>query len=212
VRRTAAAGRLAGCRSLLRWQRPPELRTPMGTAAGSRNKSADGSVATVARESVWRKAMRAKRERSQRAPARFARMRRCLILRQGASPLRPPAPFPWSIDCTRVSKSVKGSLRRHKTPPLTDSLTRQRDLLTRGKGGLCTGGRGGAVPPPVGRPRAIGVWRPAARFARMRRRLILRQGAGPLRPPWGALTATGLLMEAATVRAANARGSATPPC
>ena len=24
-----------------------------------------------------------------------ARMRRCLILRQGASPLRPPAPFPW---------------------------------------------------------------------------------------------------------------------
>jgi hypothetical protein len=43
------------------------------------------------------------------------------------------------------------------------------------------------VPPPVGRPRAIGVWRPAARFARMRRRLILRQGAGPLRPPWGAL-------------------------
>jgi hypothetical protein len=51
-----------------------------------------------------------------------ARMRRCLILRQGASPLRPPAPFPWSLDCTQGSESVKGSLRRHKTPPLTDSL------------------------------------------------------------------------------------------
>lgn len=54
--------------------------------------------------------------------ARYARMRRCLILRQGASPLRPPAPFPRSIDCTPGREAVKGSLRRPKPPPLTASL------------------------------------------------------------------------------------------
>jgi hypothetical protein len=34
----------------------------------------------------------------------------------------------------------------------------------------------------------------------MRRCLILRQGASPLRPPSSRLTGSGLLMEAATVR------------
>jgi hypothetical protein len=66
--------------------------------------------------------------------ARCARMRRCLTLRQGARPLRPPAPFPWSIDCTQASESVKGSLPRHKPPPLTASLPCEETRLGRGKG------------------------------------------------------------------------------
>ena len=54
-----------------------------------------------------------------------ARMRRCLILGQGASPLRPPAPFPSVLivrkqgDLSRVRKPAKNR------PPLTDLLASQ---------------------------------------------------------------------------------------
>jgi len=47
-----------------------------------------------------------------------ARMRRCLILRQGAEPPETPGPLSLGFDCTEGRKAVKGTLRRH-TPPLT---------------------------------------------------------------------------------------------
>ena len=86
--------------------------------------------------------------------ARYARTRRCLVLRQGASPLRPPAPFPWTSDYTEARESVKGSLRRRRrdtdrvlsaaaktAPPLTDSLaSEQRQLEKRERGPLANGG------------------------------------------------------------------------
>jgi len=65
-----------------------------------------------------------------------ARMRRCLKLRQGASPLRPPAPFPlhWIIRKGGVLSRVRcaGQMRAalDRTPPF------RTNCLTRGKGGL----------------------------------------------------------------------------
>jgi len=59
--------------------------------------------------------------------ARGARMRRCLILRQGASPLRPPAPFPLPFilgNGTTVSRVRKP---RTKCAPLTPPF-RSEDL------------------------------------------------------------------------------------
>jgi hypothetical protein len=70
-------------------------------------------------------------------------MRRCLILRQGASPLRPPAPFPSGFrfqnggDLSRVRKP------RNYGAPLTDPLRsedvtemRERGLLARARGSV----------------------------------------------------------------------------
>ena len=105
---------------------PLEMRTPAGTCGGSCKQSADGSMATKARESTGRvqSEERPQGERDGdvgRGTTRYARMRRCLILLQGASPLRPPAPFPSS---TRFRNG--GNLSRVRKPrnsaPLTDSL------------------------------------------------------------------------------------------
>ena len=102
---------------------PLELRTPMGTAA---------RAAIRVRMEAWRQwrrrqlaesnPMEGHRAITYSEPAREARMRRCLILRQGASPLRPPAPFP---SATILQK--EGNLSRVRKPrkngaPLTDSL------------------------------------------------------------------------------------------
>ena len=65
-----------------------------------------------------------------------ARMRRCLKLRQGASPLRPPAPFPsnWIIrkggSLSRVRCAGPKQAALDRLPPF------RRNCLTRGKGGL----------------------------------------------------------------------------
>lgn len=50
--------------------------------------------------------------------ARYARMRRCLKLRQGINPLRSPAPFPCGPDYAARRESVKGSQAAHKTRAL----------------------------------------------------------------------------------------------
>ena len=86
-----------------------------GHRGEGRKQSADGSMATMA-------ISRMSQNHATSNTARCARMRRRLKLRQGASPLRPPAPFPSGVDCRQGSESVKGSLRRHLSPPLTDSL------------------------------------------------------------------------------------------
>jgi hypothetical protein len=56
-----------------------------------------------------------------------ARMRRCLILRQGASPLRPPAPFPsfWIVRSEEDLSRVRFAGAK-AAPPLTD-LPRSED-------------------------------------------------------------------------------------
>ena len=104
---------------------PLEMRTPAGTCGGSCKQSADGSMATKARESTGRecnprKDRKGKETGVRRGTARYARMRRCLKLRQGAKPPETPAPFPstWMFqnggNLSRVRKP-----RRHGAP-LTD--------------------------------------------------------------------------------------------
>jgi hypothetical protein len=116
---------------------PLEFRTPMGTAA---------RAAIRVRMEAWRQWRgRQLAESNPREghwaitytePARGARMRRCLILRQGASPLRPPAPFPSP---TIFQKG--GSLSRVRKPrksgaPLTDSLPSENFPQMRERGPL----------------------------------------------------------------------------
>ena len=101
---------------------PPELRTPMGTAAAK--------AARRVRMEVWRQwrgsqsaewnpnqAGRASRARS--AMARCARMRRCLILRQGGKPPETPGPLSLVPHLCERRKSVKGS-QAAQTPRALD--------------------------------------------------------------------------------------------
>ena len=139
-------------------------------------------MATVALESIDRRQSESEMTEldrpdvtDQRNGALKARMRRCLILRQGARPLRPPAPFPFCFmlrkggNLSRVRKPRPNNGRAlDKFPPF------RRILRDKGKG-ACVGG--GRIGPPVGRPRDF------------------RDGPGPKNP----LTSAGLLMEAATV-------------
>jgi hypothetical protein len=171
---------------------PFELRTPTGTAANRLHQSANGSMATTALESTGRGRQSAKptnrataaRGREQGGTARReARMRRCLKLRQGASPLRPPAPFPWRMDYTERRRFVKGSQSRQKHAALDKSSPLRRGHYEEGKG---ASRQGTAVDSPQGRYPSTSPC--TARGARMRRCLILRQGANPLRPPPGYLT------------------------
>src|SRR6266513_5926751 len=78
---------------------PLELRTPIGTCGENRKQSAYGSMVTMAGESE-EQIQSEKRWEGKRAwlgrSAPKARMRRYLILRQGASPLRHRPPFPRS--------------------------------------------------------------------------------------------------------------------
>jgi hypothetical protein len=148
---------------------PLELRTPTGTAGhGPAHESADGSRAITAQESTGGKpsgqqASRAMRRREQavhrragtgtkvRHGARDARMRRCLILRQGASPLRPPAPFPSSFQVAEGRKIVKGSQAAQKARALDNFPPFRRFLREAGKGALC-----GSGPPTASRWSAPG--------------------------------------------------------
>jgi hypothetical protein len=124
---------------------PPELRTPMGTAAGA---------AIRVRMEVWRQwrwsqptedSPRSERttERERpiaKAPVQWgrralrARMRRCLILRQGACPLRPPAPFPSPFMFQNGGNLSRVRKPRTNRAPLTDSL-RSEDLTEMRKRG-----------------------------------------------------------------------------
>jgi hypothetical protein len=111
---------------------PLELRTPTGTCGGEgRNQSADGSMATMARESMGRMQSEVSSpgkgqgetrqgETRQGDGALKARMRRCLILRQGASPLRPPAPFPSGSMLQNGGNLSRVRKPRRNGAPLTD--------------------------------------------------------------------------------------------
>src|ERR1019366_8712213 len=90
-----------------------------------------------------------------RGTARYARMRRCLILRQGASPLRPPAPFPSGSRFQNGGNLSRVRKPRNNGAPLTNPLRSEDATEMRERG-------------------------PSAKRAVGR---ILRQGASPLKPP-----------------------------
>jgi len=137
---------------------PIELRTPMGTAA---------SRCIRVRMEAWRQwrwsqstehnptsgGTEPERPVVGGAARLAARMRRCLKLRQGARPLRPPAPFPFSF----IFRKRKNLSRVRKPRPncgraLDKFSLFQRVLRDKGKGASV---RGSPVLPPVGRPREL---------------------------------------------------------
>src|SRR4051812_983407 len=145
-------------------------------------------------------------------------MRRCLILRQGASPLRPPAPFSLEPRLYARERICQG----FATPAQNAALDRFAPLRRkapemRERGPL----ERGSILPPFGRQRA------ADPYATEPARPLARHEALPHTPPGGKppetpnsyggfpLTEAGLLMEAATVRERvlprAARGPASRP-
>jgi hypothetical protein len=154
---------------------PLELRTPAGTCGGSCKQSADGSMATKARGS--QRAEKRSKESIGKGEsdgtgggAREARMRRCLKLRQGASPLRPPAPFPSGTRFQNGGSPSRVRRPRNTSAPLTDSHRSEESTEMRERG------------PSARRQNMADRQGGTARYARMRRCLILRQGASPLKP------------------------------
>ena len=154
---------------------PLELRTPMGTAA----KAAIRVRMEAWRQ--WRSGVRRRKEigmnpeeRGRRSGtggrARYARMRRCLKLRQGASPLRPPAPFPSGTRFQNGGSPSRVRRPRNTSAPLTDSHRSEESTEMRERG------------PSARRESMADRQGGTARYARMRRCLILRQGARPLKP------------------------------
>jgi hypothetical protein len=122
---------------------PLELRTPIGTCGGEgRNQSADGSMATRARESTGRMQSegsspgKGQGETRQGDGALKARMRRRLILRQGASPLRPPAPFPSASMFQNGGNLSRVRKPRRNGAPLTDCLRSEDTAEIRERGPL----------------------------------------------------------------------------
>lgn len=137
---------------------PLELRTPMGTAA----KAAIRVRMEAWRQ--WRSGVRRRKEievnqGSQPATeiggrARYARMRRCLKLRQGINPLRPPAPFPCCFIIPNGGNLSRVRKPRKKRAPLTDSLRSETPTDMRERGPV-----GWALSlPPFGRPRRVRVY------------------------------------------------------
>jgi hypothetical protein len=122
---------------------PLELRTPAGTAANAairvrmeawRQRRGSQSAEDSSKEMVNNE--RADR-RVEGAPG--ARMRRCLILRQGASPLRPPAPFPSDSMFRNGGNLSRVRKPRKNRAPLTDSLRSQDSPEMRERGPLKAG-------------------------------------------------------------------------
>jgi len=62
------------------------------------------------------------------AGRRAARLRRCLILRQGTSPLRPPAPFPSGSMFQNGKNLSRVRKPRKNRAPLTDSFRSEEQL------------------------------------------------------------------------------------
>ena len=91
---------------------------------GSHKQSADGSVANMARESVGRRRFQQRimdqgESRGVRADSALeARMRRCLILRQGGEPPETPGPFSLLSEYPEGRESVKGSQAAQKARAL----------------------------------------------------------------------------------------------
>jgi hypothetical protein len=72
--------------------------------------------------------------------APLARMRRCLILCQGASPLRPPAPFPSDFIFQKGRNLSRVRKPRTNRAPLTDSYPSEDFPVDKGKGASVSAG------------------------------------------------------------------------
>jgi hypothetical protein len=147
---------------------PLETRTPTGTCSEGCNQSADGSMVTMAQGTTRQKTNPERRERD----ALGARMRRCLILRQGARPPETPAPFPSGLMFRNGSFLSRVRKPRNNGAPLTESSHSGETTEMRERGpseleahtgvfSLCHRSGDGALK------------------ARMRRCLILRWGLAP---------------------------------
>uniref|UniRef100_Q01VT7 Uncharacterized protein n=1 Tax=Solibacter usitatus (strain Ellin6076) TaxID=234267 RepID=Q01VT7_SOLUE len=117
------------------------MRTPAGTCSGRCKESADGSMATKARRS--QRAGQQSKENMRKGKAMVggssaleARMRRRLKLRQGASPLRPPPPFPRVPDSRTVGIRQGFASPRNTGAPLTDSHRSEERAEMRERGPL----------------------------------------------------------------------------
>ena len=157
-----------------------ELRTPKGTCGESCNQSADGSMVTMARELTDRMQSEKSGEGKRAWPGKSAlRAHEALPhTPPGGKPPETPAPFPSESSFQNGGNLSRVRKPRNNSAPLTDSHRSDEATEMRERG-------------PSAR---------RARYARMRRCLILRQGASPLRPRSFRLTGRGHLMEAATVR------------
>lgn len=138
---------------------PHELRTPTGTAA----KAAIRVRMEAWRQ--WRSGVRRRKEigmnhgeQSRRrgigGAARYARMRRCLKLRQGINPLRSPAPFPCDLIMPHGGNRSRVRKPRTKRAPLTASLRSGTPTDMRERGPLGWG----VILPPFDRPRRVAVY------------------------------------------------------
>jgi hypothetical protein len=156
---------------------PLELRTPAGTCGGSCKQSADGSMATMARGEINGQknnptGTRAREKGwSRRVTGRAGRAHEALPhTPPGGKPPETPAPFPSGFRFQNGGNLSRVRKPRNYSAPLTDSL-RSEDMAEMRERGL------------LARPESIEyTQRGRARYARMRRCLILRQGASPLKP------------------------------
>src|SRR5262245_14051822 len=156
--RQAARGTWSLLQAVAEMAAPYELRTPMGTCSESCNRSADGSMATVALESMGGRGPRGADGGGERAGGAHEALPHTP---PGGKPPETLAPFPWKLNDTQARESVKGSLRRQKAPPLTDSLACETHIhWEEGKGASGVGtihclpvvGPGAGVPNSTIRP------------------------------------------------------------
>ena len=154
---------------------PLELRTPAGTCGEGCKPSADGSMATKARESTGRVQSEERspgKERGGRAGDSALGAHEALPhTPPGGQPPETPAPFPSGSRFQNGGNLSRVRKPRNNGAPLTNPL-RSEDATEMRE-------RGPSAKRAVGRVVRGG----AARYARMRRCLMLRQGASPLRPP-----------------------------
>jgi hypothetical protein len=139
---------------------PLVSRTPMGTVATATSECGwkRGDTTTGVKDnraessSGEMKISKESRTRPRRTSALKARMRRCLILRQGAkAPLRPPAPFPsdvilrkgGSLSRVRYAGQIQAALDR--PPPFRTNHARQEGKGALGVGRLSCASRWSAV-------------------------------------------------------------------
>lgn len=101
---------------------PLVSRTPMCTVAAATTECGWKRGDTTGVKTIGQKTDPVKWSEIPEGRRAHARMRRCLILRQGDRPPETPGPLSLGLDCTEGRKSVKGSLRRQHRPPLTDFL------------------------------------------------------------------------------------------
>jgi hypothetical protein len=120
---------------------PLELRTPTSTAAKAAIRVRMEAWRTMALESMGQKANPKRVRRGTESGMcgggerrADARMRRCLILRQGASPLRPRPPFPRHPCCRTGGDLSRVRKPRKNGAPLTDGLRSEEFTEMRERG------------------------------------------------------------------------------